>query len=73
MNELSETWSLPWHTLQRNLALGINADAAAHSTPSLMAHSVQGMTVTANSWLSRARRRAPSALYPLRAPARPLL
>jgi len=58
MNEICEMWSVPWHALQRNLALGLAANAASLSAPALKSSSVQGVAVSANSWLSRARRQA---------------
>jgi hypothetical protein len=57
MNEVCEMWSLPWHALQRNLALGLSANAPAHSGATIKAVSVQSSTVYANSWLGRARLR----------------
>jgi hypothetical protein len=44
MNDTVEMWSMPWHALHRNLALGLGAEAAGCSAPAV-------------SWLSRARRR----------------
>jgi hypothetical protein len=58
MNDICEMWSLPWHALQRNLALGLGGNAAGHSAPALKSASVQNVAVSANSWLSRARRQA---------------
>jgi hypothetical protein len=57
MNDTCELWSLPWHALQRNLALGLGGDALAHGGGALKAANVQDFTVYANSWLGRARLR----------------
>jgi hypothetical protein len=57
MNDTSEMWSLPWHALHRNLALGLGGDAPAHAGATIKAASVQSATVYANSWLGRARLR----------------
>jgi len=53
MNEVSQLWSVPWHTLQKNLAEGIG-ETAAHT---LKIVHVESVTVSGNSWLGRARRR----------------
>jgi hypothetical protein len=55
MSDLCEMWSLPWHTLQRNLAKGIGTEKAGHAAPSLLGVNTQGAMLVANSWLSRAR------------------
>jgi hypothetical protein len=65
MNDTYEMWSLPWHALQRNLALGLGGDASAHAggaiktvnVPSAKTVNVQSATAYANSWLGRARLR----------------
>ena len=57
MNDTCERWSLPWHALQRNLALGLGGGAPAHAGTALRAADVQGSGVCANSWLGRARLR----------------
>ena len=54
MNDICEMWSLPWHALQRSLALGVAPDASASSTKAVNVPSVAN---PANSWLSRAQRR----------------
>jgi hypothetical protein len=55
MNEICELWSLPWHALQRDLALGLAGEAVGRSVPALRAVKVQrAAAVSANSWLSRA-------------------
>ena len=58
MNDSCEMWSLPWHALQRDLALGLGGDAPAHAGARIKAVTVQSATVHANSWLGRARLRA---------------
>jgi hypothetical protein len=50
-------WSLPWHALQRNLALRLGGEAIIHFSPMISAVNVQSATVAANSWLGRARLR----------------
>ena len=57
MNDTGEMWSLPWHALQRNLALGMGGDTPAHAGSTIKAVTVQSATVYANSWLGRARLR----------------
>jgi hypothetical protein len=60
MNDSSEMWSQPWQALQKNLVKGIRgAEMLGYSAPSLEASSVASVAVPADSWLSRARRRAP--------------
>jgi hypothetical protein len=62
MNDIFELWSLPWHALQRDLALGLAGEATGPSVPALKAVKVQSsvVAVSANSWLSRALRQAGS-------------
>jgi hypothetical protein len=57
MNDTSEMWSLPWHALQRNLALRLGGEAVIHSSAMVKAVNVQNAAVAANSWLGRARLR----------------
>jgi len=48
-------WSLPWHELQKDLALGMGADLLERSRPAPKANvPVQNVS---NSWLSRAQAR----------------
>ena len=56
MNDTCEMWSLLWHALQRNLALGLGGDAPAHAGAIIKVVNAQSATV-ANSWLGRARLR----------------
>ena len=64
MNDTCEMWSLPWHALQRNLALGLGGDApAADATvkavgATIKAVNVQSTAAHSSSWLGRARLRA---------------
>jgi len=53
MNEIVETWSLPWHALQRNLARGIGEAAMGTPVPALKAASLRSFAISTNSWLSR--------------------
>jgi hypothetical protein len=57
MNDTCEMWSLPWHALQRNLALRLGGEAIIHSSAMVKAVNVQGAARSANSWLGRARLR----------------
>ena len=57
MNDTCEMWSLPWHALQRNLALRLGGEAIIHSSAMVKAANVQGVAGSANSWLGRARLR----------------
>jgi hypothetical protein len=73
MNDTCEMWSLPWHALQRNLALGLSANAPAHSWATIKAGgaiiktvNVQSTAVHANSWLGRARLRVAPLPHPVR-------
>jgi hypothetical protein len=60
MNDICEVWSMPWHALQRNLALALGGDVAGHSGRTRAAAlNVQAAGVSAGSWLSRAQRRTP--------------
>ena len=62
MNGTGEMWSQPWQALQKNLVKGIRgAEMLGCSAPSLLAPGVSSVAVPADSWLSRARRRAPPA------------
>jgi hypothetical protein len=59
MNDIVELWSLPWHALQRDLALGLAGEAATPAVPALKAVRLEiVLAVSANSWMSRARRQA---------------
>jgi hypothetical protein len=69
MNDICEIWSLPWHALQRKLALALVRSAVGHSTSSLKFLSVQSVALSANSWLSRARHQvAPPPVFLNRLP-----
>jgi hypothetical protein len=66
MNDVCVMWNLPWQALQKDLALGLGADAfgasAAADRPLKPAAAVSTI-----SWLSRARLRAvPRAQAPMR-------
>jgi hypothetical protein len=58
MNESPEIWSLPWHTLQRNLAEGAGAVTFGTVVPALKAVYLRSVAVRTNSWLSRVQNRA---------------
>ncbi|MGA2776379.1 MAG: hypothetical protein ABSF94_02405 [Steroidobacteraceae bacterium] len=55
MNEISEMWSLPWHELQHSLANGLAAQAAPLVAGIIMARKAQVSSLSAPSWLARAR------------------
>jgi hypothetical protein len=57
MSDICDMWSLPWHALQKNLASGKGAEAAAHPAVTLRAVNMQIGAVAADSWLGRARLR----------------
>lgn len=67
MNDSCEMWSLPWHALQRNLALQIGASARGYLARRPNAVETRTVAVRAaavlpaNSWMSRAQRRADAA------------
>jgi hypothetical protein len=48
MNGTCEMWSLPWHALQRNLALGLGGDAILHYAATVKTVNVQSAAVGAN-------------------------
>jgi hypothetical protein len=58
MNPICEQWHLPWHALQKDLALGLGTDSLL--PPVLAAKSVNVTSAAAAtlSWLGRARLRA---------------
>jgi hypothetical protein len=56
MNEIFELWSLPWHVLQRDLALGLAGETLFSSPKAVKGPSAAAGA--ANSWLSRALRQA---------------
>jgi len=66
MNDTCEMWSLPWHALQRNLALGLGGEAIVHSPVTVQAVTVQSAAVGANSWLGRALLRVTPLPQPVR-------
>jgi hypothetical protein len=58
MNDIFELWSLPWHALQRDLALGLAGETLL-SVP--VPKAVKGPSAAAgaaHSWLSRALRQS---------------
>jgi hypothetical protein len=59
MHDTCAMWSLPWHELQKNLALGLGGSAIVQSAALKRtgAHSATAV-ICANSWLGRARLRA---------------
>jgi hypothetical protein len=57
MNDICEMWNLPWHALQRNLAMGIGGDAAGEPGNFRGSAFKAVATVAGNSWLGRARLR----------------
>ncbi len=64
MNPICEQWHLPWHALQKDLALGLGTDPLM--PPVLPAKPVNAQSAAAAtlSWLGRARLRAvPRAQY----------
>lgn len=67
MSDTSEMWSLPWHALQRNLALGLDGNAIVRSAVTVKAVNAQSAaSVATNSWLGRARLRAAPLPQPVR-------
>jgi hypothetical protein len=59
MNDVCEMWNLPWHALQRNLAMGIGGDAAGEPGNFTGSAFKAVATVAGNSWLGRARLHRP--------------
>jgi hypothetical protein len=55
MSDICETWSLPWHELQRKLAMGFGAETAV-LTAAQKASRARPHAAMTNSWLSRAQR-----------------
>ncbi len=72
MNDICEIWNAPWQALQKDLAIGLGADAfspgaAADKSVKSSSHA------SALSWLSRARLRAVArAQAPIRRVQTPL-
>lgn len=66
MNPICEQWNLPWHALQKDLALGLGADPL--EPPVLAAKSVymQSPASASVSWLGRARLRVAPPSQPPR-------
>ena len=54
MSDTCEMWSLPWHALLRDLALGLGGDENVHSAVTVKAVNVQSAAVGTDSWLGRA-------------------
>jgi hypothetical protein len=54
MSDFLEMWSLPWHTLQRRLAMGVGADVGVQPPRPAAAGSAD-----AGNWLMRALNAAP--------------
>jgi hypothetical protein len=57
MNDIPEPWSLPWHVLQRNLAVGIG-DQRTGAGNLRTGFDTSRKQDAACSWLVRARQRA---------------
>jgi hypothetical protein len=62
MNDLSEIWNLPWQALQKDLALGLGADAFSPGAAATLSTVAQrpvnpGASTSSPSWLSRGRLR----------------
>lgn len=53
MNDIFELWSLPWHALQRSLALSFGAEAAAMAPGNAQSTPARAAAPT-GSWLARA-------------------
>jgi hypothetical protein len=64
MNQLSEQWHLPWHALQKDLALGLGADPLKPPVLAAKSVSVQSAASATLSWLGRARLRAAPPVQP---------
>ena len=60
MDDLFEIWSLPWHALQRRLAKGVEAGAAAKATTNPRNAGARIAAAPAGSWLVRALTGAPA-------------
>jgi len=60
VNDIFEKWSLPWHTLQRRLAGGVGAEAAANATTNPPIAGARVAALPASSWLARALSVAPT-------------
>ena len=58
MNDVCEMWHLPWHALQKDLALGLGSDPLRPAASPVKSLNVQSAAVVAHSWLGRARLRA---------------
>jgi hypothetical protein len=58
MNPISEQWHLPWHALQKDLALGLGAGPLRPPVVAAKSVVVQSAASATLSWLGRARLRA---------------
>jgi len=58
MNDICELWHLPWHALQKDLALGLGADPLRLRLPAVKSANMQVTAVVPHSWLGRALLRA---------------
>jgi hypothetical protein len=61
MSDMFEIWSLPWHAMQRRLAKGVGAEAAARTATNPRDAGARVAAAPASSWLARALSRAPTA------------
>lgn len=57
MNDICEIWHLPWHALQKDLALELSADARRLTTPNAKPTIVQNASASTVTWMGRARQR----------------
>jgi hypothetical protein len=55
MNDLLEIWSLPWHTLQRRLAMGVGTENGVQ-----VCRLAPAAGTEAGSWLMRALNAVPA-------------
>jgi hypothetical protein len=58
MNDIFELWSLPWHTLQRNLAETFGSQASAIAATQATRNS--GFSSNSGNWLQRAGTAVPT-------------
>jgi hypothetical protein len=64
MNPISEQWHLPWHALQKDLALGLDIGSVEPSVIAAQSVNVRSAAAASLSWLRRARLRVAPLVQP---------
>jgi hypothetical protein len=64
MNPICEQWHLPWHALQKDLALELDIDSLEPPVIAAQSANVWSAAAASLSWLRRARLRAAPPVQP---------